>query len=1677
MNSAQMLSMLSTLCQLHTPRGQKTAQYLPYWQSALPFSPEPLSPRQWRRWQSLYHYWQAQAETLLSHALRRKILQASEAEAIRALNTQLAPPKDPEWHSPAQVPSTALFIATTPWGESYGTCCPLELRQLRYQDRFPPLHLSARFADAAILSSGHLALEALSQFLGHKLALNQDFPLWAEIAFPDHIRLVDESASLAFAGAIMQAILAPEEHGQAFSGLVRRDSGQIEPVQGFDLPYGKLEAAFDYGLSAVYLPQNTPLNALPAAGIRLKQEADGVFRYFLDCRPEDVLNIYLVSDLETLYQSAFAAQAGPRLKTLLNRAPEAMPQAGLPGLYAWTLLEERLQNILPAVLQPPLAAFGLSFQQAHELSSAHLPHEAAWLETQHRLQDFLQALLHLLSAVVASVCLRVGSGKQIEALLDLLRTWSHPNLASAWPKLLRDERVQQLLQRFLPETVTPLERLLNFKAQLTHQSHAQSVATFWEELRYLLHSLGLPELQPLLQIQPHGDGVGLRVPRFQEAPLDLPLLRTTGETLSLYAGLETDSQGQPLAVYQNLTHSSRQRFAAACPLLPRQPLHFERQFEPAHRQGEHSYQLPQPKPVQVHCRLSNTSYLPLKKVQLREPLPPDLSVAPALPNWQGELAPGASVDLHYTLQAPQPGTWQLPPPELSYTLPGETQSHFVAASPDTQPVQLHFEAHQQPKIVLRRHWKTSWPLHTRQAFQVVLQLENTHAQAAHKLRWQSGLLPPEWEWLVPEPRLPLELPAYTSLELSLTLQTHLPGQIEWPPLKLSYTGPDGSLCESTLPAETVPIAFNSQLPAAGRQEIYTWIQTQAEQPDCQGIYLYGPGGSGKKHCLQHWPAPGLRLELAGDPYLNLPGETLRRLLIQVLQALEPLALREEERKDTDLLKRFLRESSSNSDQESLLLAALARSLQLLAQQHGRVWVQVFHLELLDPLSLKLLRYLILQAQLSQDQALFFLLSGQPNQVPEILAQLPLHSRELPSLKAADIQALLGEVFPAQDFPAELSQRLLELTGGLLFFLQETLAALVENGQIYRTEGVWKSLPPTEFTIPERIEQLVLKEVQAAQSALPALKMAAVLGLEFSLTELAGSLQQSPAEVETQLKAAFQHMILHRQSRQHWRFSHPLYQQVLYQFCQPEQQALHRSVARYLESLPAPSPEVLASHYRRAGEPQLALRSCFLAGKQHFQQGMLELAQRWLQECAEWLQEEPELENSYADTHRMLGEIARQTSQRSQARDYFLHFLQLARSRQSGSDICRGLLALASVSTPEESAALLEQALGLAEQLQQPELQYQAQQQMAIHLAETRSLEAARPHFFKALGHCQPESLEQARVLESMGYETIKAGQSEVAENDLLISKQIYAQHHNIQGLASVYNRLGACSFYQQEWQRAEHYFSESKKYYERGGNRLRLAHVQHNLGLLAEARRHYDAAETYYRENAILAAHLQDPQLEAFSRLQLGSVYLKIRDFGRASAALAHAEVLLETFSDPRGQAYLKANQGLLALFEGRLPAAGTYLQTAAQDFEPLQDIMGQDLVMLRLGHFHWLSGQLEAAEEDYLRCLASRQNLDRREEDGLERVYHALALIACQRQQWSEARSYFAKAEKILVKTREVSHLAMVAYNQMRLAQEEQDLETALSCKHKRDVLMGLDRYRISQELLRCEGFYTILD
>lgn len=398
LTAALPLHILSQLSMMPTPRGESSrlAERLPHWQGALSqCRPQNLTQRAYRRWRLLYTYWLNSQETLLQHGLRRKHFDAQTAEQLKALTAALLPPEESLCEAALEPRLWACFITPFAWAESVGVAHPITVRRVAGEARIPPFHLSARIQEAAMTAAGNLAIEALSQALGKRLRLGRSYPLSVDAAFPDDVRFTDESASLAFALAALKTLCDIERPGLAASGIVLRDSGEIQRVQGFDLPYGKLEACFDAGIRELLLPWDTPIHDMPKLGICLEQTGEGRFRYYFKDAPQDDMRIYWLRNLDDAVACLWAGQERRMHEQL--RGQIAVKQD--LSFRSWEPLFLRIEQDYPEWLAVP---FKIYFQYFRDLSELPPNDPQDWQDILRLQANWVQLWLRYLLNLQAS---------------------------------------------------------------------------------------------------------------------------------------------------------------------------------------------------------------------------------------------------------------------------------------------------------------------------------------------------------------------------------------------------------------------------------------------------------------------------------------------------------------------------------------------------------------------------------------------------------------------------------------------------------------------------------------------------------------------------------------------------------------------------------------------------------------------------------------------------------------------------------------------------------------------------------------------------------------------------------------------------------------------------------------------------------------------------------------------------------------------------------------------------------------------------------------------------------------------------------------------------------------------------------------------------------------------------
>jgi DNA-binding CsgD family transcriptional regulator/tetratricopeptide (TPR) repeat protein len=204
---------------------------------------------------------------------------------------------------------------------------------------------------------------------------------------------------------------------------------------------------------------------------------------------------------------------------------------------------------------------------------------------------------------------------------------------------------------------------------------------------------------------------------------------------------------------------------------------------------------------------------------------------------------------------------------------------------------------------------------------------------------------------------------------------------------------------------------------------------------------------------------------------------------------------------------------------------------------------------------------------------------------------------LQPLGVDDVVALLEQRFGAdRSRVAALGARLHRWTGGNAFFVDETVIALVQSGQLRLAHGGWTGWDVEDLHVPSTIREAVLARLaDLSPDARRLADVAAVLGAEATHAELAAVSEFDAARLIASIDELRAVDVLAERQRGDdivYDFSHPLLQETLYsEIGLARTRSLHGTIAETLERLYGDGAMAhagrLAFHYSRTDTRQLA----------------------------------------------------------------------------------------------------------------------------------------------------------------------------------------------------------------------------------------------------------------------------------------------------------------------------------------------------------------------------------------------------------------------------------------------------------------------------------------------------------
>ncbi|MGD8396538.1 MAG: protein kinase, partial [Candidatus Eiseniibacteriota bacterium] len=207
-------------------------------------------------------------------------------------------------------------------------------------------------------------------------------------------------------------------------------------------------------------------------------------------------------------------------------------------------------------------------------------------------------------------------------------------------------------------------------------------------------------------------------------------------------------------------------------------------------------------------------------------------------------------------------------------------------------------------------------------------------------------------------------------------------------------------------------------------------------------------------------------------------------------------------------------------------------------------------------------------------------------------------RLTPDGTGAVLATLLGQDSVSGSFVTAIHAE----TDGNPFFLEETVKALIEQGQIHRHDGEWIACDVQQLTVPQSVRAAIGRRLDRLDaSSLEVLHTAAVIGKVFTFDEMRAASPSGEDELLDALDVASAAQLIELLPGESFAFTHDKIREVLYEELNPvRRRRLHRRFAEGLEHQLGQRADEhaqdLAHHYLQGGAIESGMRHAIAAAR-------------------------------------------------------------------------------------------------------------------------------------------------------------------------------------------------------------------------------------------------------------------------------------------------------------------------------------------------------------------------------------------------------------------------------------------------------------------------------------------------
>ena len=226
--------------------------------------------------------------------------------------------------------------------------------------------------------------------------------------------------------------------------------------------------------------------------------------------------------------------------------------------------------------------------------------------------------------------------------------------------------------------------------------------------------------------------------------------------------------------------------------------------------------------------------------------------------------------------------------------------------------------------------------------------------------------------------------------------------------------------------------------------------------------------------------------------------------------------------------------------------------------------------------------------------------------------------------------LVHNILGGLHLESALENRIVEKTKGNPFFVEEIVRELLERGDIVKSNGQYvSSRPIDQLQIPNTVQAVLAARMDRLSEDLKrTMQVASVIGRDFAFKilktilglgdELRGHLTNLVGLEILYEKALFPEL--------EYLFKHALTQEVAYEsLLKQRRQAIHGRIAQAIEELYVDRVdehyELLAHHYSRGGNAEMAIKYLLLAGEKSNQQNAVRVALQFFEKALKFVKSE------------------------------------------------------------------------------------------------------------------------------------------------------------------------------------------------------------------------------------------------------------------------------------------------------------------------------------------------------------------------------------------------------------------------------------------------------------------------